>query len=348
MKSGLLLINLGSPDSTSVGDVRRYLREFLSDPDVIDLPALGRNLLLYGAILPFRPRKSAEAYRTIWTESGSPLIDHTRKLSESVQAILGTEVEVKMAMRYGNPSIASALRQFRDAGIMRVHCIALYPQYSTASMGSTYKEVMRQNSRLQVPLFLSTEPAFYCRSGFLDAWSEIIRPELAPDFRVLFSFHGIPERQVLKSSHDGHCRLGDCCNTIPDFCYRAQCLATARTVADRLGLKSDEWEMTFQSRLGRTPWLKPYTDLRLHDLPGEGVRKVIVVSPSFVADCLETLEELNIRAREDFLAAGGEEFRFVPSLNQSPAWVQELADMAHTALQDRVQAHEMKGPSGRI
>ncbi|MCB1170056.1 MAG: ferrochelatase [Leptospiraceae bacterium] len=333
MKSGLLLVNLGSPDSTSVGDVRRYLREFLSDPDVIDLPAAGRNLLLYGIILPFRPRKSAEAYRAIWTEAGSPLIEHTRKLCDGVQAVLGPDFEVKMAMRYGNPSIGSALKQFRDAGIMRVHCIALYPQYSTASMGSTYKEIMRQNAALQDPLFLSTEPAFHYRSGFVNAWTELIRPHLEPGFRVLFSFHGIPERQVLKSSHDGHCQLGDCCNTVPPFCYRAQCLATARAVAASLGLNS-EWEMTFQSRLGRTPWLKPYTDLRLQDLPEEGIKKVILVSPSFVSDCLETLEELNIRAREDFLAAGGEEFRFVSSLNQNPTWVQEVAGMARAAFQD--------------
>ncbi|MBU44521.1 MAG: ferrochelatase [Spirochaetaceae bacterium] len=332
MKKGLLLINLGSPDSTRVSDVRSYLKEFLSDPDVIDLPALGRNLLLYGVIIPFRPAKSAEAYRTIWTEDGSPLIHHTRLLTREVQSRV-PDLDVKMAMRYGNPSIESAILEFRRQGVERIHAVALYPQYSTASMGSSYKQLMRVNENLQDPLFLSTEPAFYNNEGFLNAWVEIIRETMQPETHVLFSFHGIPERQVLKSSQDASCQIGECCDTqTPSFCYRAQCLHTAREVARRLQLPEDSWEVTFQSRLGRTPWLKPYTDLRLQELPGEGKKKITIVSPSFVADCLETLEELNIRGREDFMAAGGEEFTFVPSLNENRTWIQTVVQMARTTL----------------
>ncbi len=331
MKKGLLVINLGSPESTKVSDVRSYLREFLSDPDVIDLPALGRNLLLYGVILPFRPSKSAHAYRAIWTEQGSPLIHHTDLLTHALNERL--DFPVKMAMRYGNPSIGKALKEFRDQGVHRVHAIALYPQYSTASMGSTYKELYRQNEALQDPLFLSTEPAFFDNTHFLDAWEATIRPALDSDCYVMFSYHGIPERQVLKSSYDGSCTIGDCCERqTPSYCYRAQCLHTTRSLVQRLGLADGQWEMTFQSRLGRTPWLKPYTDLRLLELPDEGKKKVVMISPSFVSDCLETLEELNIRAREDFLAAGGTEFRFVPSLNENEHWIEAVADMARQAL----------------
>ncbi|MBI39058.1 MAG: ferrochelatase [Leptospiraceae bacterium] len=331
MNKGLMIINLGSPDSTRVSDVRSYLREFLSDPDVIDLPALGRNLLLYGVILPFRPAKSAHAYRAIWTDNGSPLINHTKLLAQSLSEQL--DFPVKMAMRYGSPSIESTLKEFRSQGVERIHAIALYPQYSTASMGSTYKELYRQNESLQDPLYISTEPAFYNDRGFLEAWAETIRPFLDQDFHVLFSYHGIPERQVLKSSYDGSCELGRCCdNQTPAFCYRAQCMSTTKSLTSMLNLSENRWEMTFQSRLGRTPWLKPYTDLRLVDLPSEGKKKVVMVSPSFVADCLETLEELNIRAREDFLSAGGEEFRFVPSLNQNPKWIQAVADMGRKGL----------------
>lgn len=331
MKNGLLIINLGSPDSTRVSDVRSYLREFLSDPDVIDLPALGRNLLLYGVILPFRPARSAHAYRSIWTENGSPLIYHTSMLQKSLESRL--DFPVKMAMRYGNPSIKKALIEFRAQGVERIHAIALYPQYSTASMGSSYKELMRQNASLQDPLYISTEPAFFDDSLFLDAWAEMIRPGCDTDSHVIFSFHGIPERQVLKSSYDGSCELGQCCDRqTPSFCYRAQCLSTATSLARRLNLKEGSWEMTFQSRLGRTPWLTPYTDLRLEELPSEGKKKIVMVSPSFVSDCLETLEELNIRGRQDFMAAGGEEFQFIPSLNENETWIRAVARMAQKAL----------------
>ncbi|MCB1166829.1 MAG: ferrochelatase [Leptospiraceae bacterium] len=334
MKSGLLLINLGSPASTKVRHVRSYLREFLSDPDVIDLPALGRNLLLYGVILPFRPSKSAHAYQTIWADRGSPLIFHTEDLTAGVAERL-KDVSVKMAMRYGKPSIADALKDFARQGIHRIHAIALYPQYSSASMGSTYKELLRRNAELKDPLFVSCEPAFYGDEGFKSAWEKNLSAFAdLKEHHFLFSFHGIPERQVLRSSENGHCSLGECCHrSTPDFCYRAQCLATARTLAERLGLGEQQWEMTFQSRLGRTPWLKPYTDIRLHELPGEGKKKIALVSPSFVADCLETLEELNVRAREDFLKAGGESFVFVSSLNSSPAWIDAVATMGRRALQ---------------
>ena len=328
-KWGLMLVNLGTPDSTATADVRRYLREFLSDPRVIDISPMGRWLLLNVIILPFRPKKSAEAYRKIWTERGSPLLFHGLDLAGKVQAELGDEVRVELGMRYQNPSIAEVLRRFREAGIDRMVVFPLFPQYSSAAWGSAVEKVYVEANRLWNVPAIQVVPPFFDHAAYIEACAARARPvldSLRPD-RLVMSYHGLPERHVIKSDETGgrHCLAKDgCCERMVSAnrnCYRAQCYATSRALAAELDLEDGEWEVTFQSRLGRSPWIKPYTDLRINELAEAGVKRVAVLSPSFVADCLETLEEIEIRAAEDFRARGGEELRLVPSLNSEEVWV---------------------------
>lgn len=340
-RTGVLLVNLGTPDSPGVRDVRRYLREFLSDPRVLDISALGRALLLHLVILPFRPKTSAHAYAKIWTERGSPLLVHGRDLAARVQAALGADVPVELGMRYQNPSIASALERLRARGAERIVVLPLFPQYASSATGSALEEVMRQAGRLWNVPSIAVVPPFYDHPAFLDAFAAVARPvleEFRPD-RVILSFHGLPERQVRKSDETGaHClRAPGCCDAIGAanrYCYRAQCFATARGLADRLGLAAGAWEVAFQSRLGRDPWIEPHTDVRLRELAAGGTRRVAVICPAFVADCLETLEEIAIRGRDDFKAHGGEDLRLVPSLNATEAWVDAVLTLIGEAAPD--------------
>jgi ferrochelatase len=329
---GILLINLGTPDAPETGPVRRYLREFLSDPRVIDIHPLGRKLLLEAVILPLRPRKSAEAYRKVWTAEGSPLLVHSRALEKSMREKLGPRVPVELGMRYGNPSLASALQRLQDARVERILVAPLYPQYSSAATGSSLEETFRIAGKLEVVPPLTVLPPFYQDAGFIDAFAAVGSPVLAqekPD-HVLFSFHGLPERQVKRTDPTGAVCLQSqsCCARIVDAnrdCYRAQCFATARALAARLGLAGGAYTVTFQSRLGRTPWIKPYTDLVIPELATAGKKRLAVFCPAFVADCLETLEEIGLRARDQFLALGGASLALVPSLNATSQWVDALA-----------------------
>lgn len=336
---GVLLINLGTPDAPGSGPVRKYLREFLSDPRVLDINPVSRKLLLEGVILPLRPRKSADAYRKIWTERGSPLLVESLSLVAKVREALGAEVPVELGMRYGNPSIASALGKLSAARVDRLVVAPLYPQYSSAATGSSLEEVYRITGALEVVPNLSVLPPFYSDPGFLDAFARQGEPVLARDRpdHVLFSFHGLPERQVRRTDPTAaHClQSASCCDRIVDAnrdCYRAQCFATARALAQRLGLAQGSFTVCFQSRLGRTPWIKPYTDQVIPELAARGVRRLAVFSPAFVADCLETLEEIGLRARDQFLSLGGESLSLVPSLNASPAWVSALTALLRRQL----------------
>ena len=327
--NGALLINLGTPDAPQSGPVRTYLREFLSDPRVIDIHPVGRKLLLEAVILPLRPAKSAEAYRKVWTDRGSPLLVESLALTARVRAALGLPVE--LGMRYGKPSIASALRKLVDARVDRLAVAPLYPQYSSAATGSSLEEVFRQAGKLDVVPALSTLPPFYADPRFIEAFALQGEPVLArekPD-HVLFSFHGLPERHVRRTDPTGrHClQSAQCCDSMMDAnrdCYRAQCFATARALAARLRLDLNAYTVCFQSRLGRTPWIKPYTDLVLPELAARGVKRIAVFCPAFVADCLETLEEIGLRARDQWLGLGGQSLALVPSLNASDAWVTTL------------------------
>jgi protoporphyrin/coproporphyrin ferrochelatase len=330
-RRGLLLVNLGTPDAPETGAVRRYLREFLSDPRVLDISPAARWALLELVILPSRPSRSAEAYRKVWTQAGSPLLLHSRTQAARLQDALGAEWAVELGMRYGNPSLQSALDRLAAAGTESITVLPLYPQYASSSTGSSLERVYQLAGAAWNAPALRVVPPFFAHPGFLDAWAEVARPTLleARADHVLFSFHGLPERQVRKSDVSGrHClQSPSCCDVdVPEnrWCYRAQCFSTARALTVRLGLSSERTTVSFQSRLGRTPWLKPYTDLLLGELARKGVRRLAVLCPAFVADCLETLEEIGIRAKADFLRAGGEALTLVPSLNAHPAWVRAM------------------------
>ncbi len=329
-QQGVLLLNIGTPDSTSVADVRRYLAEFLSDPRVIDIHPVARWLLLHAVILRVRPKRSAEAYSEVWTERGSPLLFHSQDLAAALQQRLNGEASVRLAMRYGNPSIADALEAFARDGVDRIAVLPLFPQYSAATTGSAIEATKAAaNSRWNLPqLQMIGEHAD--DPGYIEALAATLRPALepAPD-HILFSFHGLPERHVRKGDPSGgHClQRGDCCEVVVDAnrrCYRAQCFATARALQAVVGLADEQLSVAFQSRLGRTPWIGPHTDATLAELGRQGVKRLVVMTPSFVADCLETIEEIGLRGRETFLEAGGGEMILVPCLNASPSWVDGL------------------------
>jgi ferrochelatase len=334
--NGLLLVNLGTPDAPTPKAVRRYLREFLSDPRVLDINPVGRALLLHGVILRTRPKKSAHAYQSIWgrgvEEGVSPLLAWSRRLTAAVAANLGDTWRVALGMRYGNPSLASALDELQRYPLKKLIICPLYPQYASSSTGSSLERVMALVKDLPVVPPVTVVRDFFDDPGFIDSVAEVTREELAtftPD-HILFSFHGLPERHVKATDPTGaHClATPDCCARMcpaNHACYRAQSHETARRVAERLGLVEGAWSIAFQSRLGRTPWIRPYTDEVLVELAKQGVRRLMVVTPSFVSDCLETLEEIGIRADEDFRQAGGSDFRAVPCVNAHPRWVKALS-----------------------
>lgn len=339
MANGLLLINLGTPDEPTTAAVRRYLREFLNDPRVLDMNALGRTLLLEAVILPTRPKKSAHAYQQIWDATrGSPLLFHGHDLVAAVRERLGDGWHVELGMRYGNPPIAAALERLITAEVERIVVMPLYPQYASSSTGSTLEHLYKlAASRNNVPP-LAVVPPFFADEGFLAAATAVAAPrlaELAPD-HVVFSFHGLPEHHMRDGDPSGrHCLASpSCCDAVAGpsrDCYRAQCFATARALAARLGLAADTWTVTFQSRLTKVPWIKPYTDLTLPELAKRGIKKVAVLCPAFVADCLETLEEIGMRAAEQWKADGGTALTLIPSLNATAPWADAVVALAKRA-----------------
>jgi ferrochelatase len=334
----VLLVNLGTPASPAVADVRRYLREFLSDPRVIDMPAPLRWLLLHLVILPFRPRRSARAYAQIWGDDGSPLLVHSRAQCDAVAGVLGDAFQVELAMRYGEPSLRSALARLAAADVERLIVLPLFPQLSEAATASAVAKTRDELRRMGFSSPVEVRGAFYDAPGFIAAWGAVAGAPLAafrPD-HVLLSFHGLPERQVKRRDPTGRtCLASDaCCDAIGADnrdCYRAQCFATARALARVLALAEGSWSVAFQSRLGPTPWIRPHTDRVLPELARRGVRRLAVMCPTFVADCLETLEEIGIRARDQWTQVGGEALLLVPSLNAEPAWAGAVADLVRGA-----------------
>jgi ferrochelatase len=334
-RTALLLVNLGTPDGPTASSVRSYLREFLMDPRVIDVPFLQRWLIVHLFILPFRPRKSAEAYAKIWTPEGSPLLVHGRTLAAKVRERLGDTATVALAMRYGKPSIGSVLRELSGAGVDRIVVFPLYPQYSEATTGSSLDKVVGEAERLGLARRLEIVPPFYDHEAFIDAFASVtrLRIENVKPERVFLSFHGLPERQILRGDRRGnHClRRPDCCDEIGEVnrdCYRAQCFATARRLAEKLDLPGDRYEVCFQSRLGRAEWIRPYTDEVLAAAARDGARRALILSPAFVADCLETLEELGIRGAEIWREHGGESLELVPCPNANDDWADAVVRIA--------------------
>ncbi|WP_301929922.1 ferrochelatase [Ferruginibacter sp.] len=329
-KKGIVLMNLGSPDSTAVKDVRRYLKEFLMDERVIDIPFLARFFLINGIIVPFRAPKSAEAYKTIWTKEGSPLVVLTKQLQQALQAKVDEPVTI--AMRYGNPSPKAAFDELQNKNpdLEEVLAIPLYPHYAMSSFETAVesaKEVYQQNNYRFKLQFL---PPFYNEPDYIHALAENIRPYLQKEHdHILFSYHGIPGRHIRKSDTTGsHClKISNCCEVASPahaHCYRHQVFTTTRLVMEQLNIPTTKYSISFQSRLGKG-WLEPFTDIRLVELPKEGIKKILILCPAFVSDCLETLEEIDVRGKEEFMGAGGEAFTMIPCLNTNPLWVDVLA-----------------------
>ncbi|MDX2188105.1 MAG: ferrochelatase [Opitutaceae bacterium] len=331
-KRAVLLVNLGSPNSTSVPDVRRYLREFLGDPRVIDAPAQPfRWLLVNGIIVPFRAPKSAHAYASIWTAEGSPLIVTSRGVREKLAEAVSGSIDVRLAMRYGAPSIGSVLAEMAAEGITEVLLFPQYPHYAMSSWETVVVETYARAKEVAPGMRIDCVKPFYRDADYIHALVDVSKPYLDGGYDyVLFSYHGIPVRHLRKAdSSKGHCTVVEnCCETctpIHETCYRAQCLATTREFVRRAGIPADKHSVSFQSRLVGEPWLSPYTDHELERLAKSGIKRLLVMTPAFVTDCLETLEEISVEGRDTFLEAGGKSFTQIPCLNDQSPYIQFLA-----------------------
>ena len=335
-KTGVILINLGTPDACTPFSVYRYLTQFLNDPRVIDLAAIPRWILTNLLIIPFRYQKTTHAYQAIWQKTGSPLLVNAKKLQKAVAIALGDEYQIEIAMRYGNPSIRRALKNLKHCDQLII--LPLFPQYASASTGSAIAHVFSLlEKQWNIPSIRFIKD-FYNHPGYINAYADIIKKTVDPIIKpelILFSYHGLPERHILKSNCQADCDRLNACPSITDnnnYCYRAQCYTTSSLLAKALDLSPEQYTTTFQSRLGRTPWIKPYTDQLLPQLRQQGIKNIAVVCPSFVADCLETLEEVTIQLRNQWLLLGGETFHFIPCLNDHPLWVNAIKNMIDSTL----------------
>lgn len=329
----MLLINLGTPDNPSTGAVRRYLSEFLNDPRVIDLPWLARKMLVNLIIVPFRAPKSAKIYQELWDMSGgkSPLLIHGEAVRDAMRSRLeGQDVTIELAMRYGNPSLDSVLEKMRKANYDQLILLPLYPQYASASTGSTLEKAMKIISKWWVIPEVKLVGQFWDHPGYIDTVvAQAQKHDLSAYDHVLFSYHGLPERQVDKVYDDGHCKDHNCETEITDdnrLCYKATCYGTTRLIAEKLGLKQEDYTVCFQSRLDKE-WLEPFSDVVVQEKAKAGAKKLLIFSPAFVADCLETLVEIGGEYQELFEEAGGEKVQLVESLNAHPLWIDALEDM---------------------
>lgn len=335
MKKGILLVNLGSPDSPTPKDVKKYLGEFLMDERVIDIPFLARIALVKGIILKTRPKQSAAAYKKIWWDEGSPLIVLSERLQKKLQKQV--DVPVALAMRYGSMTIKKGLQELVDKGVDEVLLFPLYPQFAMATTETitVLAEELRQEFFPNVKI--ESVPAFYNKPDYIEVLSDSIKNHLKGKNyeHLLFSYHGVPERHIRKSDvTKSHCKIdGSCCATpskAHEFCYRHQCKEVTRLVAEKLQFKEGTYSTSFQSRLGFDPWLQPYTDRTIERLGKKGTKTMAIVTPAFVSDCLETLEEIAMEGQEIFHEMGGKDFTTVPCLNDDDAWVALLSKWINT------------------
>lgn len=321
---GILLANIGTPDSPKPADVRRYLTQFLLDPRILDIGWAARNFLVRSIIVPFRHRQSAKNYQAIWTKEGSPLSVYTEKLASLLQHELGSQYLVSYGFRYGNPSFESSLEIFKQQGIKKITIIPLFPQYASATTGSILETLFSKiGSWKQIP-DIRTISSFWNHPLFIETWAQLAAPFVLSDYdHIIFSYHGLPVRQIRSPT----CKLDSCCTdtTKNNLCYRAQCFGTTKKLVERLGINENCYNTTFQSRLGKEKWLEPYTTDILKARAKLGDKRILLFSPSFVADCLETLHELDIEAKEEFLELGGTNLDCVPCPNAHPSWVQTLS-----------------------
>ncbi len=328
---GVLLVNLGSPDSPTPRAVKPYLDEFLMDERVIDVPKWLRNIIVRGIILRTRPKKSAEAYSKIWWEEGSPLVVISERFQTKLKS--HTSIPVALGMRYGSMTIKNALKELADQGVSQVLLVPLYPHYAMSSYETVVVKAMEEQQRHFPKIRLTTLPAFYKNQDYIKVLSESISSGLEgfEYDHILFSYHGIPERHIRKSDPTRfHCKIdGQCCNTnsvAHNTCYRHQCFDTTKKVVAHMGLSHDKVSNSFQSRLPNDPWLKPYTDFEFERLAKEGVENLAVITPAFVSDCLETLEEIAMEGKEQFIEAGGKNYKHIPCLNDNEGWVKVMAN----------------------
>lgn len=333
-RKGVLLVNLGTPDNPEVPAVKRYLDQFLMDERVIDIPKFNRTLLVKGIIVPFRSPKTARLYKNIWDEKGSPLLYYSKIQAKLLQEKLGNDYQVELAMRYQNPSIENALAKLKANLVESIKVIPLFPQYASASTGSVMQLVMELLAKWPTIPPVSFVNSFHDQPQMIEVFAENARKHNVESYdHVLFSFHGLPERQLLKCDHTGsYClKVDHCCDNLNDtnkFCYSAQGHDTARLLAKALNLPKEKYTVCFQSRLGKEPWVQPYTTDVLKKLAAEGKKRLLVFSPAFVADCLETLYEITVEYHEEFKALGGEHVQLVESLNDHPKFIEALAEMA--------------------
>ena len=326
-KTAVLLINLGTPDSPSVGDVRKYLFQFLNDPRVIDIPWLLRALLVNLIIVPFRAPKSAKIYKELWTKDGSPLLLHGKHVTQKLQEKLAQKADVFFAMRYQNPSIDNVLEEIRKKNYSKIIVIPLYPQYASSSTGSTLEKVMQVVSKWWVIPEITLVSQYYDEVGYIDAFAERGKKHMEDRYEhVLFSYHGIPVRQVDKVYESTPCADHHCEDHLDEenaFCYKAACYETTRLIAARLNIPKENYTVAFQSRLDKK-WLEPFSDEVVEQLAKKGVKRLLVFSPAFTADCLETTIEIGSEYKEIFEEHGGEHLQLVESLNEHPLWIGTL------------------------
>ena len=333
-KKGVLLVNLGTPDSPSTADVRKYLDEFLMDGRVIDVNPVLRAALVKGIIVPFRGPKSAKLYKEIWSkETGSPLMYYSLKQFELLKQALGDDYHVELAMRYQSPSIESALNKLKDAKVDSIRVLPLFPHYASASSGSVLEKVMELVSKWLTIPNISFVNSFHDNPKMIEVFAGNAEKYQPENFdHILFSFHGLPQRQLVKSDHSGvHClKTANCCSVLTEnnkFCYSAQCFDTAQLIAERLNIPKEKYTVCFQSRLGKDPWVKPYTSEVIKELAAKGVKSLLVLCPAFVADCLETVYEVSVEYGDEFKELGGERVQLVESLNDNPLWIEAMADL---------------------
>lgn len=329
-QTGVLLINLGTPDNPSVGKVRSYLSQFLNDPRVIDIPWALRKVLVNGIIVPFRAPKSAKVYKELWTEQGSPLIYHSEKVTRLLQEELGDNYKVHLAMRYKNPNIVDVLEEMRKENYSKIVVVTMFPQYASASTGSALDLVMKEISKWWVIPNIKIVSQYYDHPDYIDAFVDRGKQYNLDDYdHILFSYHGLPTRQVDKVYDEGICEDRDCEREITEenkFCYKATCFATTRMLAERLGIKEEDYTVCFQSRLDKN-WLEPFSDKVVEQKAKEGAKKLLIFSPAFTADCLETIIEIGDEYQEIFEEHGGEKVQLVESLNDHPKWIACLKDL---------------------
>lgn len=325
--TGVLLVNLGTPVSPAPRDVYRYLIEFLTDPRVVDFPWLKRQLLVRGLIVPTRYRQSAASYKQIWTSEGSPLLVYGHRVKKLLQQALGDRFCVELAMRYQQPSIKDGLKRLMERSIDHLIVLPLFPHYASATTGSVHQRVQEELCAYDIIPEVSLVKEYATHPALISAFCSVASKEsLAESDHVLFSFHGLPERQIRKADHMRTCLVGSCCDQQEkkSFCYKARCHATAQAIASQLELPSKQYSICFQSRLGKEPWLQPYASDVIKQLAREGKQRVMVFCPSFVCDCLETTFEIGVEYANEFVHAGGKQLELVPGLNEHPAWIKTL------------------------